>query len=190
MKRLIRAAPWLALGLISLFFLMALHGRTKDVTDQTASIPRLTSLYEGIENLHPSSLSPELMEIVKRRTDCYGESPTSRLNGECNTRYLEDLIEVGRRNILSAPRIGYFLIDVKICPIMYSICMGERADLVCREIGGEMSCTNSPDNDVRCTAVEAKCIDGVLDEHWRGAPLSPISYSAVSSQKAGDSAEP
>ncbi len=164
--KLIYALPWLFLGLLSAVFVLALAGPSGEVAHD-----ELRRDYEDVEKVYPSSLSPRLIELAQKRVDCFGASPMERFNGACRSDYLNSILQVGREEIKSAPRLGDFLANVDNCPVMYSVCMGEKSEQDCRVIDGENVCEYAEDNVLNCAAMEARCIDKVLDTFWRGSPV-------------------
>ncbi len=177
-QKLFYAAPWILLGILLIFIGLALMGPSQKTANQSVSMEQLSKVYEHVEKVHASSLAPHLAEVVQRRVDCFGASPMERLDGVCHLNYLNAILEVGRTEVQSAPKVGDFLINVSLCPVVYSVCMGEKAEQNCRRIEGETVCGSAPDNGPKCAAMEARCIDSVLDAYWRGAPVdiygSPI----------------
>lgn len=157
--------PYLILWLLPLMFVLALTAgllapqRPAAVFD--VSRPALRDLFLETTEVHPSGLSPGLMEVVEARLDCYASSPIKRLQGQCQAGYLRGLVELGRRRVRSAPDLGAFAASVDLCPATFSLCMGQAADRTLR-----------PESSSRrlCSALEARCLDLRFDRHWRGAP--------------------
>ncbi len=171
LRKFLYALPWLALGLLAVIFGLALYGPSQNVTFEGASVEGLRETYESVEKVHPSSLSPRLTELARKRADCFGASPMARFDGLCHSEYLRDILRVGREEIESAPRLGDFLVQVDSCPIVYSVCMGEKSAQDCRESEGERVCEYAEENMSNCAAMEARCIDRILDIYWRGSPV-------------------
>ncbi|MDR2387512.1 MAG: hypothetical protein LBE80_08025 [Deltaproteobacteria bacterium] len=103
--------------------------------------------------VYPSEISPQLIQVVRDRVDCYSQLPENRLSGRCHGKYLNSLLLIGRSNIHdSDPDLGIVLDLVDSCPTMYSVCRGK--DLT----------------ESYCGEIEAKCLDYFFDQYWRGAP--------------------
>ncbi len=175
--RIFYALPWLLLGLLLIVFGLALAGPSGNVPEDGVSIAMLRQDYEAAVKVNPSSLAPRLIELAQKRVECFGASPLERFKGGCRSDYLNAIMKVGREEIVSAPRLGDFLANVDNCPVMYSVCMGEKSEQNCRVTDGERVCDYADDQVLNCAAMEARCIDGVLDLYWRGSPVD-TSYGA------------
>ena len=141
----------IALGCL-LFWAAAVFSPTQK-TPQDSAIAKVTALYDFTKGVSQSQkMGSRLEEIVHNRVSCYSSTPLQR-NTICNVNYVEQIVAIGRRKILSAPDMGSFVDNVRFCPIAYSACMGERGN------AGE------------CVVMEARCIDGMYDAFWRGRPF-------------------
>lgn len=134
------------------FFSLASVAPKKPV-EKIDALRQVTELYRFTNKTAQSyKLGSKLNTIVRERVTCYGSSPVDRL-ANCNEKYIVDIVRTGRDSIASAPDMGLFIENVRTCPIVYSVCMGESH------------------NRDECIAFEARCIDGMYDEHWRGRPF-------------------
>lgn len=112
--------------------------------------------YGMIQKVELSELEGELKAIVMRRNSCYEglSNPTSRLK-TCRKRYLNDILDLARNNIKSAPSMGKFILSVRECPLAYSMCQGTEPE--------------ETDANLVCTVREIQCIEACLDTYWRGS---------------------
>lgn len=117
------------------------------------NIEMVRALYEEVNKTLPSVVSSkEHVAIIHDRLECYKTNYdyTKRIR-TCNNAYVKDLVEQARKDIQSHPDMGNFVKKINICPVMYSMCVGQTG------------------NDVeRCVVFEKQCIDHMLDKFWRG----------------------
>jgi hypothetical protein len=135
-----------------IFLCMGLLTPVRTVTPPP-TLEALANIYNEVVHTPESrKLGKRLTEIARERVECYAGSPLER-GLSCNQRYITDIVYLGRKEIHSAPDMGHFLENVRLCPIAYAICMGEQED-------GEL-----------CLITEARCIESIYDMFWRGSPL-------------------
>ena len=113
------------------------------------------ALYRQVQKTKLSATSRELFyDTVNKRLDCYLQHGDylDRLQ-ICNRNYVNTIIEKARIQLKTMPAVGAFARELRMCPIVYAICMGECGD---RE---------------KCIEMELRCIDYYLDLYWRGINL-------------------
>jgi hypothetical protein len=144
--------PLGACALLALLWFLAFIAPAKKlewplVEDQVAE------LYNTVKNVPRSQNVGNLLEqVASDRVACYSQSPLGR-TVECIQPYLESVVTIGRRHIMSAPDMGAFMHNARLCPISYGACIGELGD------------SN------RCIEMEAACLEFVYDSFWRGRPF-------------------
>ena len=142
----------LLLATCATFFFLATFA-PKSPVEKIDALTQVKELYSFTSRTAQSyKLGNKLNAIVRDRVSCYGNSPVDRLTN-CNEKYIVDIVRTGRDSIVSAPDMGLFIENVRTCPIVYSVCMGDIH------------------NQEECIVLEARCIDGMFDEHWRGRPF-------------------
>lgn len=117
------------------------------------NIEMVRSLYEEVNKTLPSVVSSkEHISIIHKRLECYEKNDdyTKRIR-VCNNAYVKALVEQARKDIQSKPDMGNFVEKINICPVMYSMCIGQTHN-----------------NVERCIVFEKQCIDHILDKFWRG----------------------
>lgn len=120
-----------------------------------SNIDFVRELYVRVNNTPLALISKrEHEEIIKKRLKCYETTfQYSNRIEKCNLPYNNAIVRQARKAISSRPRIGLFVRNLVMCPIMYDLCSGK---------------TN---NDVeRCIQFERQCIDYTLDNYWRDEP--------------------
>lgn len=131
---------------------MAVFAPTMNVV-QESTYAQMSRLATQVAKIHQSQkLGGDIENVIQERIACYSRSPFER-GDRCLVPYITALVDLGRERIQSAPDLGSFLNVIRRCPIMYAVCMGDG-------------------NLQNCVDVEARCIDGMYDEHWRGRPFS------------------
>jgi hypothetical protein len=114
---------------------------------------QIEELYNTVKTVPKSQNVGNLLErVAGDRVACYSQSPLGR-TVECIQPYLESVVMIGRKYIMSAPDMGAFMRNARLCPISYGVCIGEMAD------------SN------RCIEMEAACLEFVYDSFWRGRPF-------------------
>lgn len=137
-----------------LFFLIVSYFAPTKKTIKLKTRDFAIQLYEKSRDTKPSlKTKSQLFLVINERLDCYSGSPLARIDN-CDRRYLESIVNVGREKIRTPPDLGLFIPAVKYCPIVYNICMGYK------------------NNSSECVVEETQCIDSAFDEFWRGKPLS------------------
>jgi len=136
-----------------LFFLVVSYLAPARKTIKLKTKDFAVQLYEKSRLTQPSlTTKSQLSRIIEERLGCYSDSPLERINN-CDRRYLESIVNVGREKIHTPPNLGLFIPAVKYCPIVYNICMGYK------------------NNSAECIVEETQCIDNTYDEFWRGKPI-------------------
>ncbi len=124
--------------------------------EQKSIYARMRALYAFSATVPQSEkLGQRFEEISAARIRCYHTTPIGRLD-ICSKDYTYQILEAGRQEVDSAPDLGNFISQVSYCPIVHSICMGEKDDLN------------------QCIKAESQCIDGMLDLYWRGKPFQSL----------------
>ncbi len=112
--------------------------------------------YEKVKKTDLSSdLHPTLVKIISHRKECFATQATySARSKTCKRIYTNEIVQMARHNVKSAPMRGLFIRCVRTCPIAGSLCSGEEGT-----------------NKVECVNTEARCIEYCLDKYWRGASV-------------------
>jgi hypothetical protein len=153
MKKLLFYFPFVTLGLLLFLLTLSFFGKTLKPDDDYFTTNELLTNYAIYETVNPSNLADELKEIVSERINCVESNPTSRLEFFCLRDYRMSLMTLGKESINSAPNLGLFLSDIRDCPIVNSICLGQSGTIE------------------SCISLEALCLDNLLDMYWRGSPV-------------------
>jgi hypothetical protein len=145
--------PLGACALLALLWFLAFIAPAKKL-ERSLVEDQVAELYNTVKNVPRSQNVGNLLEqVASDRVACYSQSPLGR-TVECLQPYLESVVTIGREHIMSAPDMGAFMRNARLCPISYGACMGEQGD------------SN------RCIAVEAACLEFVYDSFWRGRPFN------------------
>lgn len=138
-----------------LFFglIILLASDYKEIEEKT-NIEFAREIYDKVNNTLPSIVGAKNHEqIIRERLECYAiDSDYARRIRVCNNLYAKAIVKQARDALTSRPDMGKFVMNVNLCPVMYSMCMG-IAD----------------NNKNRCITFERQCIDYNLDSYWRGA---------------------
>jgi len=111
-------------------------------------------MYDRVNKTRPSAVNKKGHEaVIRSRLKCYAKHHdiATRI-GTCNNLYTTELIRLARKNITAKPTLGKFVLSVRMCPIMYNMCMGKTKH-----------------DEKSCVTFERQCIDHVLDVYWRGS---------------------
>lgn len=140
------------IGLVLVSMLALIPQHVKDIPVVT-NIEFAKKLYRNVKKTHISQTSQRLFSnVVEKRLKCYArDSDYLYRIQECNYHYVDRIIQQARGNIDSIPSVGHFARNVRACPVVYSICMGE-----------------SNGDSKQCISMELRCIDYNLDRYWRG----------------------
>ena len=145
--RILLVCIFLVIGAV-LFWTKGYHS-----LDPKTNIEMVRELYDEVNNTLPSVVSSQKhTAIIRKRLECYEKNYdyTKRIR-TCNNAYVKALVEQARKDIQSHPDMGNFVKNVNICPVMYSMCVGQTGN-----------------NVDRCIVFEKQCIDHMLDKFWRG----------------------
>lgn len=138
-----------------LFFglIILLASDYKEIEEKT-NIEFAREIYNKVNNTLPSIVSAKNHEqIIRERLECYAiDSDYARRIRVCNNLYAKAIVKQARDALTSRPDMGKFVMNVNLCPVMYSMCMGV-----------------ADNNKNRCITFERQCIDYNLDSYWRGA---------------------
>lgn len=109
--------------------------------------------YELIKTTELSdTLHDRLVEIIQARKDCSAiQVSYDERNSRCRKAYINEIFQLARANIKSAPMPGLFIRTIRECPIAGSLCNGE--------VGR---------SEAECIEMEVRCIEYCLDQYWRG----------------------
>jgi len=142
-----------AVGGFTLLMILLLYPQNARELVPEKNMDKARKLYEAVLKVDASSTSKDAFEkIIQERLQCYEENWFYADRVEmCRSTYMTDLVQEARKTIKSMPDMGNFLVKVRNCPIVYSICKGEREG-----------------DSKGCVQVERQCIDYVLDRYWRG----------------------
>lgn len=144
----------LVLCLLLFFGLMILLASGYKEVEEKSNIEFARELYDKVNKTLPSVVSAKEHErIIRERLECYAiDSDYTRRIRVCNNLYAKAIVKQARDTLTSRPEMGKFVVNVNLCPVMQSMCIGIT------------------DNDVdRCVIFEKQCIDYNLDSYWRGA---------------------
>ena len=138
-----------------LFIVMAVIAPTQKI-EKKSTYYQAIALYAHTRDIHQSQkLGKQIENIVIKRMDCYRFSPFER-GSRCLGPYSSDLVALGRQQLQSAPDLGLFLEQIQLCPLVHAMCMGDIQEAR------------------NCISMEARCLDSVYDEYWRGSPFSQL----------------
>lgn len=146
----------LVFGIVLFFGLLILRATDYKKIESKTNIDFVRELYEKVNNTLPSVVSAnENEKIIQDRLQCYAENDDYKQRIRmCNNFYAKRLVSQARSRLTSRPDIGFFIKNVNLCPVMYSMCVGQTAN-----------------DKERCVTFERQCVDYMLDEFWRGAAL-------------------
>jgi len=116
----------------------------------------LEATFEKYERIQKTDLSEELydqiIEIVKTRKNCFASQISyAERNNTCKRAYTNQIVQLARDSIQSAPLRGLFIRCIRESPITGSLCSGEEGR-----------------TEQECIDMEARGIEYCLDEYWRG----------------------
>jgi len=133
--------------------LMAVPAQARKL-EQRTSIQEVRELYENVNRTRASEVNArENDAIIRQRLECYAEYAdyTPRLR-VCNNAYVKELVSQAREKVRSRPDLGWFVVNINLCPVMYNLCTGQTQN-----------------DRERCILFERQCVDYTLDRFWRGA---------------------
>ncbi|RJQ57687.1 MAG: hypothetical protein C4530_12145 [Desulfobacteraceae bacterium] len=130
--------------------------RTAAVDRMQHSLSQINFSYARMQKTELSDLMEDLSAIIHERLDCYSQNVMALDRvADCRKKYIRQIVELCRRRIKSAPRLGDAILCLQYCPISQAVCRGDNIDL----------------EDADCTPAESKCIEYCLDLFWRGGTL-------------------
>lgn len=149
-----KALLFISLFLLSLMILVPLETNwfnTKTL-DAQSNIDFVLDMYFEVLKTEPSRIGAKRLDsLIRERIQCYSDnSKFGERAHECNSSYVAEIIDLAQEEIQAMPTLGVFISHVQLCPITYSICIGDQ------KTEGE------------CALLERQCIDMYLDRYWRG----------------------
>ncbi len=116
---------------------------------------KMVARYETVRKTELSEFEGLLEKVAKERFACYADiSAYDKRLVNCRKQYMNDILEIARQNIKSAPSLGEFMLCVRDCPLAYSMCRGVDTD-------GDYEPSE-------CIEAEVQCVEWCLDTYWRG----------------------
>lgn len=140
--------------LISIFFIQGKPTYIPAINENE----KLYALYDAVNDTLPASTNKnEIIKIIEDRLNCYKESHLySWRSNVCITKYTDEIVQIGRKNLHSTPIIENFINTVVLCPVIFNMCI-------------------SAETMERCEEFERQCIDFAFDNNWRGRDFFIIS---------------
>ncbi len=118
----------------------------------------LRAMYAEVKATSLSGMARAFAPIVRTRINCFTHSERSMVvRNRCLSRYVDKVVAQTESDVKSLPDKPAFMICVRRCPIMASMCKGEASS------NGIMDCSET----------ELRCLDYCLDQHWRGRAIRP-----------------
>ncbi len=113
----------------------------------------IIQMYGHVKETRDSDYSHVFNIIIRLRQTCFAKSDMASLElRQCMDDYTKSVIHLSRKFVNSVPRLPKFIQCLSKCPIMHSICEGDRT----------LGYTKN------CMVIERNCIEYCLDLYWRG----------------------